>query len=56
MLGVEPPILGSGGVVNLLTEHAEKLLSAKIVVEKEPKKAVDVILEHIERKREALGF
>ena len=56
VLGVEPPILGSGGVVNLLTEHAEKLLAAKIVVEKEPKKAVEVIVEHIEKKRKALGF
>jgi carbon-monoxide dehydrogenase catalytic subunit len=55
-LGVIPPVLGSEAVTKLLTEDLEKIIGARFVVEPDPKKAAEIILEHIDRKRRALGL
>jgi carbon-monoxide dehydrogenase catalytic subunit len=55
-LGVIPPVLGSEAVTKLLTEDLEKLVGARFIVEPDPKKAAEIILEHIDRKRRTLGL
>jgi carbon-monoxide dehydrogenase catalytic subunit len=55
-LGVVPPVLGSEAVVKMLTEDIEKLVGARFVVEPNIKKAAELILEHIDRKRRLLGL
>lgn len=55
-LGVIPPVLGSEAVTKLLTEDLAGLLGARFVVEPDPRKASAIILEHIDRKRKALGL
>jgi carbon-monoxide dehydrogenase catalytic subunit len=55
-LGVEPPVLGSATVTKVLTQDAEKLFGSKVVVEKDPKAAAKLIIEHIKAKRKALGI
>ncbi len=55
-LGVIPPVLGSELVTKLLTEDVEKLVGARFVVEPDPKKAAEIMLDHIDRKRRALGL
>ncbi len=55
-LGVVPPVLGSKAVTKLLTEDIEGLVGARFVVEPDPKKAAELMLEHIDRKRRALGL
>lgn len=55
-LGVVPPVLGSEPVTKLLTEDIAGLVGARFVVEPDPKKAAAIILEHIDRKRRALGL
>ncbi len=55
-LGVVPPVLGSEAVTKMLTEDVEKLVGARFVVEPDIKKAAELILEHIDRKRRMLGL
>jgi carbon-monoxide dehydrogenase catalytic subunit len=55
-LGVEPPVLGSTIVTRVLTQDAEQLFGGKVVVEKDPKAAANLIIEHIKAKRKALGI
>ena len=55
-LGVVPPVLGSDTVTKFLTDEIEKYLGAKFVVEPNPKKASEIILEHIAKKRKKLGL
>ncbi|MCS7098742.1 MAG: anaerobic carbon-monoxide dehydrogenase catalytic subunit, partial [Sulfolobales archaeon] len=55
-LGVVPPVLGSEAVTKLLTEDMEGLVGARFVVEPDVKKAASIILDHIDRKRRALGL
>jgi len=55
-LGVVPPVLGSEAVAKMLTEDIEKLVGARFVVEPDIKKAAELILEHIDRKRRLLGL
>ncbi|HBD09695.1 MAG TPA: carbon monoxide dehydrogenase, partial [Syntrophobacteraceae bacterium] len=56
VLGPAPPILGSKNVVKLATEGLEKVVGATFAVQPDPEQAADLIIEHIERKRAALGL
>ena len=56
LLGTVPPVLGSKNVVDLLTSGAEDIVGGKFAVESDPIKGADLILEHIESKREKLGI
>jgi len=55
-IGVTPPILGSKTVTDVLTAKAEELLGGKVVVEPDPKKAVQLMIDHIRTKRTKLGI
>lgn len=55
-IGVTPPILGSKTVTEILTVKAEELLGGKVVVEPDPKKAVQLMIDHIRTKRTKLGI
>ncbi len=55
-LGVVPPVLGSKVVTELLTSTAEDLLGGKVVVEPDPKKTVQFMIDHIKKKRQGLGI
>jgi len=56
VLGTVPPILGSEKVVKLLTEDAEEVIGGKFAVETDPYKAAELMLDHIDKKREGLGI
>jgi carbon-monoxide dehydrogenase catalytic subunit len=56
VLGVAPPVLGGPAVTQLLTDGAEGVIGAKFAVEPDPEKASELILQHIQTKREALGI
>ncbi len=56
VLGVMPKISGSPNVVSLLTEELGSVVGASFAVESDPLKAADLITEHIEEKRKALGI
>jgi len=56
VLGTVPPVLGSANVTKLLTEDAEGILGGKFAVETDPFKMAELIIKHIDRKREALGL
>ncbi len=55
-LGPMPPIAGSMNVVNLLTSGLNDAVGASFSVEPDPEKAADIISNHIEGKRKALGL
>lgn len=55
-VGTTPPVLGSETFTKILTSEVEKLLGGKILVEPDPRKAAEKILEHINAKRKALGL
>ncbi|HUV65573.1 MAG TPA: hypothetical protein VMW24_16870, partial [Sedimentisphaerales bacterium] len=50
------PVLGSENVCNYLFDGVEKDLGGRWAVESDPVKAAEMILEHIEGKRDALGI
>jgi carbon-monoxide dehydrogenase catalytic subunit len=56
VLGVAPPVLGGPAVTELLTAGAEGVIGAKFAVEPDPVKASELILQHIQTKRQALGL
>ena len=56
VLGVAPPVLGGPAVTQLLTDGAEGVIGAKFAVEPDPVKASNLILQHIQSKRAALGL
>lgn len=56
VLGTVPPVLGSQAVTALLTKGLDDVLGAKFAVEPDPFKAANLMLEHIEGKRKALGL
>jgi carbon-monoxide dehydrogenase catalytic subunit len=56
VLGTVPPVLGSKNLTRMLTGDLEGLVGARFHVEPDPKKAVKFIIEHIEKKRKALGL
>jgi anaerobic carbon-monoxide dehydrogenase catalytic subunit len=56
VLGVAPPVLGGPAVTELLTSGAEGVIGATFAVEPDPVKASELILQHIQKKRQALGL
>ena len=56
VLGVVPQILGSQEVTKLLTETAEDVIGGKFAVETDPFKAAALMVQHIDKKRSALGL
>jgi len=50
------PVLGSENVSNYLFEGIEQDLGGHWAVESDPTKAAEMIIDHIERKRDALGI
>jgi len=50
------PILGSQNVTRYLTEEIEKDVGGKWAFERDPLKAAGMMIEHIEKKRDALGI
>lgn len=55
-LGVTPPVLGSPVVAALLTSKSEEAFGGKFIVEVEPMKASQLLLEHIKNARGKLGL
>lgn len=55
-LGVTPPVIGSPGVVSLLTEKSEELFGGKFIVEVDPVEASRAIMDQIRMKRKKLGL
>jgi len=56
VLGTVPPILGSSAVTTLLTKDIEGVVGATFAVEPDPEKGAQLIIDHIEKKRKALGL
>jgi carbon-monoxide dehydrogenase catalytic subunit len=56
VFGVTFPITGSQGMKDLLFERMEKSLGGKWAFEPDPIKAAQVMIEHIDKKRKALGL
>lgn len=56
VLGVAPPVLGSAAVTDLLLNGLEAHLGAKFAVQPDPVLAAQLIINHIEAKRRALGL
>jgi len=56
VLGTVPPILGSPVVTELLTQGANDVVGAAFAVEPDPFKAAQLMIDHIEEKRAALGI
>lgn len=56
VLGTVPPVLGSQAVTALLTKGLDNVIGASFAVEPDPFKAANLMLEHIEGKRKALGL
>lgn len=55
-LGITPPVIGSPVVVSLLTQKSEELFGGRFIVEVDPTKASQLLLEHIKEAREKLGL
>ena len=56
-LGVVPPVVGGGKVLEILTsDPVENLLGGKFYVETDPLKAARGIIEHLNKKRQGLGI
>ena len=56
VLGTVPPVLGSPVVTELLTQGANDVVGAAFAVEPDPLKAAKLMIDHIEKKRTALGI
>jgi carbon-monoxide dehydrogenase catalytic subunit len=56
VLGTVPPVLGSQAVTSLLTGGLNSVVGASFAVEPDPFKAANLMLEHIDGKRKALGL
>ena len=56
VLGTVPPVLGSLAVTTLLTKDIEGVVGATFAVEPDPKKGAQLMIDHIEKKRKALGL
>jgi carbon-monoxide dehydrogenase catalytic subunit len=56
VLGVMPPILGSGKITELATSGLNNVFGACFAVEPDPIKAADLITAHIIEKRKGLGL
>ena len=55
-LGIIPPVLGSQEVTTLLTQTSEELFGGKFIVEVNPERASELILERITEARRKLGL
>lgn len=55
-LGVTPPVLGSPAVASLLTQKSEELFGGKFIVEVDPNRASQMLLDHIKEARKKLGI
>jgi carbon-monoxide dehydrogenase catalytic subunit len=51
-----PTVTGTSSLVKLLTQDCEHVTGGLLSVEKDPVKAVDSILAHIEKKRKKIGI
>ena len=51
-----PPVTGGPELAKLLTEDLEKLTGGKVILGDDPTEVAQVIAEHIDRKRAALGI
>ncbi|MFX1601041.1 MAG: anaerobic carbon-monoxide dehydrogenase catalytic subunit, partial [Promethearchaeota archaeon] len=56
VLGSIPPVLGSKNVTSLLTQGLGDVIGATFAVEPDPEKEAELIINHIEEKRKALGL
>ena len=56
VLGTVPPVLGSPVVTELLTQGANDIVGAAFAVEPDPFKAAQLMIDHIDAKRQALGI
>jgi anaerobic carbon-monoxide dehydrogenase catalytic subunit len=56
VLGTIPPILGSKGVTELLTEGIKSVTGGAFAVEPDPQKAAKLMIDHIDAKRKKLGL
>jgi carbon-monoxide dehydrogenase catalytic subunit len=56
VLGTVPQVLGSPLVTKVLTETAESVVGAMFAVETDPFKAAALMVQHIDKKRSALGL
>ncbi|MBN1383630.1 MAG: anaerobic carbon-monoxide dehydrogenase catalytic subunit [Elusimicrobia bacterium] len=54
VLGFPFPVLGGKKITQLLTKDLEKLVGANFDFEPDPVKAADLIIKHLDKKREAL--
>lgn len=53
-LGITPPIIGSQGVTSLLTKKSEEIFGGKFIIEVDPERASQLLLEHIKESRRKL--
>ncbi|MEJ2633876.1 MAG: anaerobic carbon-monoxide dehydrogenase catalytic subunit [Calditrichia bacterium] len=56
VLGIQPPVVASRNVVDLLTNGLEKVVGATFAIEADPFKAAGLMVDHINAKRKALGL
>ena len=56
VIGESLPVLGATNLTRYLTSEIEKELGGKWAFEKDPVKAAQMMIEHIESKRDALGI
>jgi carbon-monoxide dehydrogenase catalytic subunit len=56
VIGEPLPVLGSENLTRYLTEEMEKDVGGKWAFERDPIKAAGMMIEHIEKKRDALGI
>ena len=56
VLGTVPQVLGSPAVTELLTQGANDVVGAAFAVEVDPFKAAQLMIDHIDAKRKALGI
>ncbi len=54
VFGTPHPVLGSPNVAQFLTDGIEELVGGKFAFEEDPQKAAALIMEHMDKKREAL--
>ncbi len=55
-LGIQPPVVGSKNVTDLLTKGLEEVVGATFAVEPDPVKAAHLMIERINQKRKELGL
>jgi len=56
VFGVTSPVMGSEGMKDLLFNEFEGMLGGKWAFEKDPELMAKIMIEHIDKKRKALGI